>query len=437
MPRASLHTLGCRLNQAETAIIANGLAARGFEIVEFGEPADVTVINTCTVTEQADSKCRQAVRAALRVNPTTFVAVVGCYAQNGVDAISSIRGVDLIIGNEHKLQVGDFLNGLNKNSPPQIIHSPKLPEREFTIDTNGLYTFNTRANLKIQDGCNYFCSFCIIPTVRGRARSRNFADIIREAEALVAAGHHELVLTGVNIGTYKNDGKNLLKVIERLEQIEGLSRIRISSIEPTTIGTELVRYMATSEKLCHYLHVPLQSGDDRILSSMSRKHAIKPFAKFIEWSAKLIPDIGLGTDIMVGYPTESEVEFQNTRDVLTDLPFFYFHVFTYSDRPGTPSWNLLPKVPHQVKKARTRNLIELSERKRRAFYTSHLGTTVTVLFETQEDGFWTGYAENYMRVHCKSEKALPNQICAVQLSSLDNDRLIAVPPAQTATSVAV
>ncbi len=436
MPRASLHTLGCRLNQAETAIIANSLASRGFEIVEFGEPADVTVINTCTVTEQADSKCRQAVRAALRVNPTTFVAVVGCYAQSGVETISGIRGVDLIIGNEHKLRVGEFLNGLNKNPSPQIIHSPKLPDKEFTIETSGLYTFNTRANLKIQDGCNYFCSFCIIPTVRGRARSRNFDDIIREAEALVSAGHRELVLTGVNIGTYKNDGKNLLKVIERLEAIDGLARIRISSIEPTTIGAELVRYMASSEKLCHYLHVPLQSCDDNILSSMARKHTIKPFAKFIEWSAKLIPDIGLGTDIMVGYPTEGETEFQNTRDVLTDLPFFYFHVFTYSDRPGTPSWDLKPKVPHQVKKARTRNLIELSERKRRAFYAAHIGQSVSVLFETQEDGYWTGYTDNYMRVHVKSERALTNQIDSVQLSSLEHDRLVALPTASEALIVA-
>lgn len=412
------------------------MAARGFEIVEFGEPADVTVINTCTVTEQADSKCRQAVRSALRVNPATFVAVVGCYAQNSVDAISGIHGVDLIIGNEHKLRVGEFLNGFAKNASPQIIHSPKLPEKEFTIDSNGLYTFNTRANLKIQDGCNYFCSFCIIPTVRGRARSRNFNDIVREAEALVAAGHRELVLTGVNIGTYKNDGRNLLKVIERLEQIKDLARIRISSIEPTTIGAELVRYMASSEKLCRYLHVPLQSGDDKILASMARKHTIKPFAKFIEWSAKMIPDIGLGTDIMVGYPTESDSEFQHTRDILTELPFFYFHVFTYSDRPGTPSWNLKPKVPHQVKKLRTRNLIELSERKRRAFYTAHLGQSVEVLFESLEGGFWTGYTQDYMRVHYESDSSLANQIRTVRLSTLDGERLIAESLPQETLSVA-
>lgn len=424
MPKASLHTLGCRLNQAETAIIANSLFAKGYEIVEFGQCADVTVINTCTVTEQADSKCRQAVRQALRINPETIVAVVGCYSQNSVEAIRNIPGVDLIIGNEHKLKVGDYLNGPAKSASPQVIHSSKLPEKEFTIDTSGLYTFNTRANLKIQDGCNYFCSFCIIPTVRGRARSRNFSDILKEAEQLVAAGHKELVLTGVNIGTYKNDGKSMLKVIEELEKIEGLERIRISSIEPTTIGQELVRYMADSEKLCSYLHVPLQSGDDTILTSMQRKHKIKPFAKFVEWAAKAVPDIGLGTDIMVGYPTEGDAEFLNTREVLTDLPFFYFHVFTYSDRPGTPSFQLKPKVPHQVKKERTRNLIELSERKRRAFYTAHLGVTTPVLFETMEDGFWTGYTENYMRVHVRCDESLENQIRNVKLSETSGDRLI-------------
>ena len=435
MPKASLHTLGCRLNQAETAIIANSLVSRGFDIVEFGEPADVTVINTCTVTEQADSKCRQAVRQALRVNPATFVAVVGCYAQNSVEGISAIRGVDLIIGNEHKLKVGEYLNGLQKNSAPQIVHSHKLPEKEFTIETNGLYSFNTRANLKIQDGCNYFCAFCIIPTVRGRARSRNFDDIIREAEQLVAAGHKELVLTGVNIGTYKNDGKSMLKVIERLEEIPELARIRISSIEPTTIGTELVRYMASSEKLCHYLHVPLQSCDDKILTSMHRKHTIKPLAKFVEWTAKMIPDIGLGTDIMVGYPTEGDQEFNNTREVLTNLPFFYFHVFTYSDRPGTPSYELKPKVAHQVKKERTRNLIELSERKRRAFAAARLGQVVDVLFETIEGGCWTGYTDNYLRVHLPTgESDFKNKIVPVRLERIEGDKCLGAEAAgQTAT----
>lgn len=416
--------MGCRLNQAETAIIANSLAARGYEIVEFGETAEVTVINTCTVTEQADAKCRQAVRQALRVNPAAFVAVVGCYAQHSVSAIAAIPGVDLVIGNEHKLRVGEFLGTLQKRPAAEIVHSLRLPETEFTIETAGLYSFNTRANLKIQDGCNHFCSFCIIPTVRGRARSRQFEDIMREARSLAAAGHRELVLTGVNIGTYKNDGKTLLKIIEGLETVDGVERIRISSIEPTTIGMELVRYMATSPKLCRYLHIPIQSGDDRILRAMRRKHTIAPFAKFIEWTVKQVPEIGLGTDVMVGFPGETDQEFANTREMLTELPFAYFHVFTYSDRPGTPSYALKPKVPHQVKKERTRNLIELSARKRRAFGAAYLGRTAEVLFETIEGERWAGYTDNYLRVHVDSETPLENQVLPIRLTALSRDGLI-------------
>jgi threonylcarbamoyladenosine tRNA methylthiotransferase MtaB len=423
MPRASLHTLGCRLNQAETAIIAKTLSVRGYDIVEFGQPADLTVINTCTVTEQADAKCRQAVRQALRLNSQTYVAVVGCYSQIGLEAIRQIAGVDLIIGNEHKLKVVDHLNGLNKQINPVVIHSRELPREEFTIESPGLYTFNTRANLKIQDGCNYYCSFCIIPTVRGRARSRTFADIIREARALVEFGHRELVITGVNLGTYKNDGKRLLQVISELEKIDGLARIRISSIEPTTIGAELVRYMASSEKLVPYLHLPLQSGDDRILKAMKRKHTIAAFSKFIEWAAKTIPDIGIGADIMVGFPGEGEDEFLHTKEALTELPIYYFHVFSYSDRPGTKSQDLKPKVDPQTKKARARKLLDLSTRKKRAFYENHIGDTVNVLFEDGEHGYWTGHTGNYMKVQVSGTQALHNQILPVRLTETRGDTL--------------
>lgn len=424
MPRASLHTLGCRLNQAETAIIAKSLTTCGFDIVAFGEPSDLTVINTCTVTEQADSKCRQAVRQALRINPATYVAVVGCYAQIGVEVIRQIAGVDLIIGSEHKLKVVSYLNGLTKQQTPQVVHSTKLPDREFTIDAAGLYSFTTRANLKIQDGCNHFCSFCIIPTVRGRARSRSFNDMLKEARVLVESGHQELVLTGVNIGTYRNDDKRLLEVIKSLEKIEGLARIRISSIEPTTVGTELVRHMANSEKLVSYLHIPLQSGDDKILKAMRRKHNLAGFAKFIEWSAKTVPDIGIGTDVMVGFPGEGEEEFANTREALTNLPIYYFHVFTYSDRPGTDSHKLGPKVEHRVKKSRTSNLIELSARKRRAFHEEHVGQEVEVLFEQEEHGYWSGHTGNYMEVQVLSDQNLHNRILPARLTEVVGDRLI-------------
>jgi threonylcarbamoyladenosine tRNA methylthiotransferase MtaB len=426
MPRASLHTLGCRLNQAETAIIAKTLSVRGYDIVEFGEPADLTVINTCTVTEQADAKCRQAVRQALRLNPHTFVAVVGCYSQIGLEVIRQIKGVDLIIGNEHKLKVVDHLNGLNKQVNPVVIHSLVLPQEEFTIESPGLYSFNTRANLKIQDGCNYYCSFCIIPTVRGLARSRIFADIIREARELVEFGHRELVITGVNLGTYKNDGKRLLQVISELEKIDGLARIRISSIEPTTIGAELVRYMASSEKLVPYLHLPLQSGDDRILKAMKRKHTIAAFSKFVEWAAKTIPDVGIGADIMVGFPGEGEDEFLRTKEALTELPIYYFHVFSYSDRPGTKSHDLRPKVDPQTKKVRARKLIDLSVRKKRAFYENHVGDTVNVLFEDEEHGYWTGHTGNYMKVQVTSSQTLHNQILPVRLTETRGDILFGV-----------
>jgi threonylcarbamoyladenosine tRNA methylthiotransferase MtaB len=424
MPKAALHTLGCRLNQAETAIIAKSLVENGYEIVDTGAAADLTVVNTCTVTEQADAKCRQAVRQALRRNRNGFVAVVGCYAQMAIDVIKEIGGVDLIIGNEHKLQVVDYLNGLKKNDEPMVIHSPKLPREEFVIDSVGLYDHTTRANLKLQDGCNHFCSFCIIPTARGRARSRSFADLMREASLLAADGHKEIVLTGVNIGTYKNDGRRLLGVIRELERIEGIERIRISSIEPTTVSQDLVRYMADSEKLCRHLHIPVQSGDDTILKKMHRRHTAAQFAKFVEWIERTVPDIGLGTDIMVGFPGESDEQFKNSKKLLADSPISYFHVFTYSDRKGTRSYDLPEKVHPQVKKLRTRIMIELGQRKQYAFYERHLGRTVNVLLESQENGFRLGFTDNYMRVQIADMRDLSNRILPVMLNQIEDDRIL-------------
>jgi threonylcarbamoyladenosine tRNA methylthiotransferase MtaB len=423
MPKASLQTLGCRLNQAETAIIAKSLTERGFEIVEPSATADLTVINTCTVTEQADAKCRQAVRRALRRNPNAYVAVVGCYSQMAVGVISEIEGVDLVVGNEHKLRVVDYLNGLQKQSPPQIVHSDKLPLEEFVIDTVGLYDQSTRANLKLQDGCNFFCSFCIIPTARGRSRSRKLANLLDEARQLAAAGHQEIVLTGVNIGTYKSEGKRLLAVIREMEKIKELRRIRISSIEPTTIHPDLVRYMADSEKLCRHLHIPLQSGDDTILKAMKRRHTTAQFGKFIEWIARTVPDVGLGADIMVGFPGEGDEEFKSSKRFIADLPLAYFHVFSYSDRVGAKAEQLPDKVDPQTKKLRTRVMIEMGQRKQHAFYERHLGRTIEVLFENQENGYWLGFADNYIRVQAKSDDDLHNQLCLVRLREIDRDRI--------------
>jgi threonylcarbamoyladenosine tRNA methylthiotransferase MtaB len=419
MRKASLHTLGCRLNQAETAIIAKSLKNAGYQIVNFGEPADLTVINTCTVTEQADSKCRQAVRKTLRRDSDTFVAVVGCYAQMAVDTIRLIDGVDLIVGNEHKIHLVDYLDGLTKHPEPRVIHSPKISRDEFTVDSIGLYDNATRANLKIQDGCNFVCSFCIIPTARGPARSRKLHNIISEAEQLVEMGHQEVVITGVNIGTYASEDHTIVDVLAGLERIGGLQRIRISSIEPTTIPDRVIYMMGDSEKICKYLHIPLQSGDDQILKKMRRKYSLNDYVRFIDFVLKTVPDVGIGTDVMVGFPGETEESFINTKKFLADLSVSYYHVFTYSDRKGTGSYGMNEKIEHQTKKQRTRILIEQGKRKRRTYYESHLGNLVDVLFEQQlENGNWVGYSSNYMNIEVDSSENLHNQLRKVHLTEL-------------------
>ena len=425
MPTVALHTLGCRLNQAETAIIANKLKQRGFEIVEFGHEADLTIINTCTVTEQADAKCRQAVRQSLRKNPDSYVAVIGCYAQMAVDAISQIEGVDLIMGNEHKMAIEQFLDeNLQKQPQPLVVHTSKISREPFTIESTGLYDTYTRANLKIQDGCSFVCSFCIIATARGPARSREFSDLVEEAKTLVNHGFKEIVLTGVNIGTYRYRDKTFLDVLRALEKIDGLQRIRISSIEPTTVTRELIDYIADSQKVCHHLHIPLQSADDRILESMRRKHSFKDFENIVHYAVKKMPDVGLGTDIMVGYPVEDDQAFVNTKKRVADLPLAYFHVFTYSDRKGTASFKMKPKVRPDIKKLRTRIMIEMGKRKKFAFYQKFLGRTVNVLFEQPYDGYWEGWSDNYMRIKVPSEKNLKNGILPVKLLSVEDDKII-------------
>ncbi len=423
MATVALHTLGCRLNQAETAIIAQSFKNRGFEIVNFGEKADITIINTCTVTQQADAKCRQAVRQSLRKNPDSFVAVIGCYAQVALDDIRQIKGVDLIMGNEDKLHVADHIDGMQKRSEPLILHSPKIERKPFTIDTPALYTSHTRANLKIQDGCSFVCSFCIIVKARGPARSRDFDDLLREAKILAQRGFKEIVLTGVNIGTYQFDNKNFLDVLQALEAIPGIERIRISSIEPTTVSKQLIDFMAGSQKVCPYLHIPLQSADDTILDSMRRKHTFAEFEQIVNYAREKIPEIGLGTDIMVGYPGEDEQSFKTTKQRVADLPLNYFHVFTYSDRKGTTAFKLKPKVPYQVKKERTRTMIKMGERKKFIFYQAHIGQTVTVLFEQNFKGYWEGFTGNYMRVRVPSQENLKNQIRSVKLTDVIGDKL--------------
>jgi threonylcarbamoyladenosine tRNA methylthiotransferase MtaB len=336
-----------------------------------------------------------------------------------VDTIRLIDGVDLIVGNEHKIHLVDYLDGLTKHPEPRVIHSPKISRDEFTVDSIGLYDNATRANLKIQDGCNFVCSFCIIPTARGPARSRKLHNIISEAEQLVEMGHQEVVITGVNIGTYASEDHTIVDVLAGLERIGGLQRIRISSIEPTTIPDRVIYMMGDSEKICKYLHIPLQSGDDQILKKMRRKYSLNDYVRFIDFVLKTVPDVGIGTDVMVGFPGETEESFINTKKFLADLSVSYYHVFTYSDRKGTGSYGMNEKIEHQTKKQRTRILIEQGKRKRRTYYESHLGNLVDVLFEQQlENGNWVGYSSNYMNIEVDSSENLHNQLRKVHLTEL-------------------
>jgi len=419
MKRASLHTLGCRLNQAETTILESRLRREGYEVVEFGQPTDLLVVNTCSVTDEAERTCRYVIRKTLKHSPDDFVAVTGCYAQTGAQELRTIPGIDLIVGNQFKWDLPTFLpppQFLQKHPVPEVFHSKTIDREDFMLPDIG-EPDSTRALLKIQDGCNVMCSFCLIPFARGHERSRVLGDILHEAEILTAGGYQELVLTGVNIGQFNHNGVDLVGLIDRLEAINGIRRIRISSIEPTTVTDALLERMASSAKLCPYLHIPLQSGDDAILSAMNRPYDVRAFVTLIERAASMVPGLGLGTDLMVGFPGESEADFLHTVELAQRLPFSYFHVFTYSKRPGTTSAKLPGGVPVEIARRRAKTLADLSRQKRLAFAERWIGATMPVLFESDEtQNFRMGTSGNFLKVGVPSPVDLANQIRQVRIT---------------------
>lgn len=420
MKRASFYTLGCRLNQAETNILRAKFEAAGYAIAPFGEAADVGVINTCTVTREADAKSRKAIRAFIRKNPGAFVAVIGCYSQMGAKAIAEIEGVDLIVGNQEKLNVLDYaVEGKLKR--PLIVRDRILRD-DFTIDTVDAGPVSRRANLKIQDGCDFMCSFCVIPFARGRARSRELGDLLTEARGLVAHGAKELVLTGVNIGTYAWQGHTIVDVIDWLAEIDGLRRIRISSIEPTTIPEVLFDRMNDREHpLVPYLHVPVQSGSDRVLALMRRRYTREEFLDFVRLAARRVPDLCIGTDILVGTPGETDEDFDQTRELLENSPIAYAHVFKYSERDGTAAVRLPGKIAPEIKDRRAARVRRLGAEKLARFHDRFIGRLVEVLFEHREGGHWTGYTENYIRVAAPSDAILENELVRVRLEQAHGD----------------
>jgi len=408
------------LNQAETAILGEGLRQKGFQLVEFGQPTDLLILNTCSVTEDAERTSRYLIRKTLKHSPHAFVAVTGCYAQTGVEGLKHHAGIDLIVGNQFKLDLPTYLppaQELQKRSSPEIHHTRTISREDFDLP-HLAEPDSTRALLKIQDGCSAMCSFCIIPFARGHERSRKFDDILREAESLVARGYREIVLTGVNIGQYFHNSRDFCALLRQLDAMTDLARIRISSIEPTTVSAELLELLAGSTKLCPYLHVPLQSGDDQVLLAMNRRHTVKAYVTLLEQALAKIPNLGLGTDLMVGFPGETETEFRNTLAVATDLPFSYLHVFPYSPRPGTAAMRIGQPVPPATVKKRANLLHDLGHAKRLAFHNKQIGTTVSALFEaTTQDGYRFATTPNFTRVAVSTSDELQNQIKPITITA--------------------
>ncbi|MEY3001542.1 MAG: tRNA ((6)-L-threonylcarbamoyladenosine(37)-C(2))-methylthiotransferase MtaB [Verrucomicrobiota bacterium] len=420
--RAVVHTLGCRLNQGESQMLKDRLTAAGYEVVPFGESAEVGIINTCTVTREADGKCRKAIRQFVRQNPRALVAVVGCYSQMGAAEVAAIPGVDLIIGNQDKFAVLEHLDMKKADSP--VIIRERISGDDFKMTFVGDLPFDKRANIKVQDGCDFMCSFCIIPFARGRARSRDWANTMEEAWAAAARGVRELVLTGVNIGTYSNSGNGLVDLVDAMDAIPGLVRLRISSIEPTTVDTRLLDRMADpAHKLLPFLHLPLQSGSDKVLRLMRRQYSAEDYEAFVRESTERVPDLCLGTDIMVGFTGETEEDFAETCDFFERLPFAYTHVFPFSEREGTlvmrrsEGW-----VKIAERQRRCAVLTRLSAGKRLAQMRAYVGREAMILLEDPREGGFPGYAENYIRVRVEDPGFdIRNRRARVRLDSIQGD----------------
>lgn len=412
MRTVSFFTLGCKLNQAETASIARQFNNNDYKVVSFGERCDISVINTCTVTARTDYRCRQAIRKAKKISPDTKIVVVGCYAQTSMESLREMPEIDVILGSDRKFDIIDILNSANTS----VAISENKEFRNIQSDT---FSEQTRAFLKIQDGCDNYCSYCIIPYARGRSRSAQLEQIIKNAEQLVKKEYKEIVLTGVHIGNYGNDLKNgtrLINVLEELVKIPHLSRIRLSSLEPLEIDDELIDFVANSHKICNHFHIPLQHGDNFILKQMNRSYAIEQYNEVIEKIICKIPNAGIGTDVITGFPGEKEEHFMNTYDLISNLPLSYLHVFPFSSRPGTLAEKFTDIVPKQVKKERSAKLIALGKEKKMSFYEKSIGGNFKVLFEenTRAENWMYGFTENYIRIKAHKESDCFNQIVQVQ-----------------------
>jgi threonylcarbamoyladenosine tRNA methylthiotransferase MtaB len=419
--KVAFYTLGCKLNFSETSTIARNLQDAGYARVAFEDDPDVFVINTCSVTDNADKKCRWIVRKALRINPEAVVIVIGCYAQLKPKEIAEIPGVNLVLGAEEKFNVAAYLEEediarKNRHEAREIKHTKEFVPGFSSGD-------RTRTFLKVQDGCNYFCAFCTIPLARGRSRSANIDETLKVAREAAEAGAKEVVLTGVNIGDFGNGtDENFLDLIRHLDQVEGIERYRISSIEPNLLSDEIIAFVAQSKKFVPHFHIPLQSGSDNILSAMRRRYRTELYQNRINLIHKLIPNACIGVDVIVGFPGETDEEYQKTYDFIHGLDVSYLHVFTYSERPNTTALRIQDVVPKKVREERNKKLRILSHKKKKAFYQSQMSLVKEVLFEAEEEGgYMNGFTENYVKVKTPYHPDLVNTIQSVELTDIDRD----------------
>jgi threonylcarbamoyladenosine tRNA methylthiotransferase MtaB len=425
--KVAFHTLGCKLNFAETSTIARSFPEDQFERVPAASKADIYIINTCSVTETADRKCRQVIKKFINQSPEAFIAVVGCYAQINPGKIASIPGVDLILGTNEKFDIAGYVNDLSKKGNTEI-HSCIYPDSEAF---NPSYSAGdrTRSFLKVQDGCDYNCSYCTIPKARGKSRNPRISMLVNEAVDIASQGVKEIVLTGVNIGDFgRSTGESFVSLIRELVKVNGIERIRISSVEPNLLTDELIRLAVSGPKVMPHFHIPLQSGSDRILGLMRRRYKRAVFEERVRAIRSVLPEAGIGADVIVGFPGETDEDFDETFRFLSDLPLSYLHVFNFSERPGTEAQKMSGKISFSVREKRSRKLIALSEEKHLEFCRQNEGKIMAVLFEhVKKSGMIGGFTGNYIRVEHPWSKSMAGTIINIRLGSISpSGKVVAV-----------
>jgi threonylcarbamoyladenosine tRNA methylthiotransferase MtaB len=428
--KVAFYTLGCKLNFSETSTIARNFTDVGYDRVGFEEVADIYVINTCSVTENADKRFKSIVKNALKKNDNAFLIAVGCYAQLKPEELANVAGVDLVLGATEKFKVTDYINDLSKNDMGEV-HSCEISEADFYV---GSYSIGdrTRAFLKVQDGCDYKCTYCTIPLARGISRSDTLENVLKNAKEISEKGIQEIVLTGVNIGDYgkgefgnKKHEHTFFELVQALDKVEGIKRLRISSIEPNLLKNETIDFVANSNSFVPHFHIPLQSGSDVLLKLMKRRYLRQVYTDRVEKIKEKMPNACIGVDVIVGFPGETDELFLETYHYISELDISYLHVFTYSERPNTEAATMQDVVPLKTRQKRSKMLRGLSVKKRRAFYESQLNTSHTVLFENEnKEGYIQGFTENYVKVKTPWNPALVNTTHRVQLTEIDEDGLV-------------